>query len=143
MQAALGQSQFVAIEMSRVPRPHIPLDRAIARPYDTRSLVYLVTLRDEDDPKSVFLRDAHQEIRNVEGKTFELVVHPVRADSARTDEDFRARLDGVLAETPVGATRDVALGEGVFAAVASGSPQAIPEVFRLPEGKSALVALLA
>ena len=44
----------------------------------------------------------------------------ISGDSARTDEDFRARLDRVLAETPVGATRDVALGEGVFAAVASG-----------------------
>jgi len=43
----------------------------------------------------------------------------------------------------VGATRDVALGEGVFAAVASGAAQAIPEVFRLPEGKSAVAALLA
>jgi 4'-phosphopantetheinyl transferase len=67
----------------------------------------------------------------------------ISGDSARTDEDFRARLDGVLAETPVGATRDVALGEGVFAAVASGAAQAIPEVFRLPEGKSAVAALLA
>ena len=32
----------------------------------------------------------------------------ISGNSARTDEDFRARLDGVLAETPVGATRDVA-----------------------------------
>ena len=67
----------------------------------------------------------------------------ISGNSARTDEDFRARLDGVLAETPVGATRDVAIGEGVFAAVASGSAQAIPEVFRLPAGKSAVAALLA
>jgi len=67
----------------------------------------------------------------------------ISGNSARTDEDFRARLDGVLAETPVGATRDVALGEGVFAAVASGAAQAIPKVFRLPEGKSAVAALLA
>ena len=67
----------------------------------------------------------------------------ISGNSARTDEDFRARLDGVLAETPVGATRDVALGEGAFAAVASGSAQATPEVFRLPESKSAVAALLA
>jgi hypothetical protein len=31
----------------------------------------------------------------------------------------------------------------VFAAVASGAAQAIPEVFKLPEGKSAVAALLA
>jgi 4'-phosphopantetheinyl transferase len=67
----------------------------------------------------------------------------ISGNSARTHKDFRARLDGVLAETSVAATRDVALGEGVFAAVASGSAQAIPEVFRLPEGKSAIAALLA
>lgn len=67
----------------------------------------------------------------------------ISGNRARTDEDFRARLDCVLAETPVGATRDVALGEGVYAAVASGSTQATPEVFRLPEGKSAVAALLA
>jgi 4'-phosphopantetheinyl transferase len=67
----------------------------------------------------------------------------ISGNSARTEQDFRARLDGVLAETPVGATRDVAIGEGVFAAVACAPAQATPEVFRLPEGKSAVAALLA
>jgi transglutaminase-like putative cysteine protease len=56
----------------------IPLNRAIPRPHDTRSVLYRVTLRGEDDPATALARDAHQEVRNVKGNTFELLVHPVR-----------------------------------------------------------------
>jgi hypothetical protein len=57
-------------------RTLIPLDRRIARSNETRSAVYRVTLK--DGPPSSFIRDGHQEIRNVHGETFELVVHPVQ-----------------------------------------------------------------
>jgi hypothetical protein len=49
----------------------------------------------------------------------------------------------VLGATQVAATRDVALGEALFAAVACGPKRAAFEVFRLPADKSALRALLA
>ena len=58
------------------------------------------------------------------------------------DDDFRARIEGVKAETQIG-SRDVVLGEGLFAAVAAGPMRAVPEVFTLPAGKSALLKLLA
>jgi hypothetical protein len=57
-------------------RTLVPLDRRIARPHATRSAVYRITLRGE--PAGAFARDGHQEIRNVRGDTFELVVHPVQ-----------------------------------------------------------------
>jgi 4'-phosphopantetheinyl transferase len=66
----------------------------------------------------------------------------ISGNGARAEKDFRARWDGVLAETPVAAIRDVALGEGVFAAIASASARAVPEVFKLPTSKSAVRELL-
>jgi transglutaminase-like putative cysteine protease len=57
----------------------IPLNRSIAQPHDTRSAIYRVTLREDDDPKSAFADDSHQSIKNVKGNTFEVHVHPVRA----------------------------------------------------------------
>jgi transglutaminase-like putative cysteine protease len=59
-------------------RSLIALNRSIVKPYDTRSVLYRVTVRDSDDPARVVVRDAHQETRNVKGSTFELLVHPPR-----------------------------------------------------------------
>lgn len=59
-------------------RSLVALDRALTRPYDSRAIVYRVTVRDEDDPASVLSRDEHQEIRNVRGSSFELRVRPAR-----------------------------------------------------------------
>jgi hypothetical protein len=56
----------------------LPLDRSLERPYNTRAAVYRVTLRGDGDPASALARDDHQEIRNVQGDTFELYVHPSR-----------------------------------------------------------------
>jgi phosphopantetheinyl transferase len=66
----------------------------------------------------------------------------INGDRADGDEDFRARIDGLFAENSIVAVRDVALGDGLFAAVASGAAVAELEVFRLPAGKSGLQALL-
>jgi len=54
----------------------IPLNRTLSRPYSTRSAVYRVTLRGDNDPGSALARDDHQEMRNRRGDTFELHVHP-------------------------------------------------------------------
>jgi transglutaminase-like putative cysteine protease len=67
-------------------RSLIPLDRAIPRPYDTRSVLYRVTLRDEDDAAAAFVRDGHQEARGNKGNTFELLVHPVRVGKSGTEK---------------------------------------------------------
>jgi transglutaminase-like putative cysteine protease len=53
----------------------VPLDRRIARPHATRSAVFRITLKGE--PANAFVRDGHQEVRNVRGNSFDLVVHPV------------------------------------------------------------------
>jgi hypothetical protein len=66
-------------------RSLISLNRGIPRPYDTRSIVYRVTVRGEDDPAGLLIRDSHQEVRNVKGDTFELHVHPVGPDSRSGD----------------------------------------------------------
>lgn len=61
-------------------RSLIALDRALPRPYDSKSVLYQVTVDNEDDPGSVVCQDGHQEIRNLQNNTFELHVHPVRRD---------------------------------------------------------------
>jgi phosphopantetheinyl transferase len=66
----------------------------------------------------------------------------ISGDRSGGDEDFRARIDGVLAETNIVAVRDVALGDGLFAGVASGAAVAELEVFKLPAGKGGLQGLL-
>jgi transglutaminase-like putative cysteine protease len=63
-------------------RSLVPLDRAITRPYETRSVLYRITVNDEESPGTVFVRDAHQEVRNVRSSSFELLVHPVRPGGA-------------------------------------------------------------
>src|SRR5262249_47746162 len=67
-------------------RSLIPLDRAIPRPYATGSAVYRVTAREEDQPGTLFARDAHQEVRDLNGRSFELVVHPARHGGDRGNE---------------------------------------------------------
>ena len=67
----------------------------------------------------------------------------VSGDAARSEPEFRARIESVMGATQVAATRDVALGETLFAAVACGPERAAFEVFRLPAEKSALQELLA
>jgi transglutaminase-like putative cysteine protease len=53
----------------------VPVNRRIANPYATRSAVYRVTLKGE--PASALTQDAHQEIGNRRGDSFDLHVHPV------------------------------------------------------------------
>jgi 4'-phosphopantetheinyl transferase len=67
----------------------------------------------------------------------------ISGDAAGSEAEFAARIESVLGATQVAATRDVTLGEGLFAAVSSGPARAAFKVFRLPAGKSALEELLA
>ena len=70
----------------------LPLNRALARPYATRSVVYRITLRGDRDPASALSRDDHQDIRAVRGDTFELHVHPCqwerRADAVSAKAEY-------------------------------------------------------
>jgi hypothetical protein len=61
----------------------VPLDRALPRPYDTRSVVYRITLTGDADPGTALARDAHQEVRALDGQSFELHVHPPRSAQPR------------------------------------------------------------
>jgi transglutaminase-like putative cysteine protease len=62
----------------------IPLNRTLPQPYATRAVVYRITLRGDRDPGSALTCDAHQEIRNVHGDTFELHVHPPKFTDSRS-----------------------------------------------------------
>ncbi|MHB1425870.1 MAG: transglutaminase-like domain-containing protein [Gemmataceae bacterium] len=62
----------------------IPLNRSLPRPYESRSAVYRITIRGDRDPGSALARDAHQDIRDIHGDTFELHVHPPRKPEARS-----------------------------------------------------------
>lgn len=58
----------------------VKLKNRIIRPYETTSATYRVTLRKDDDAVSAFSRDTRQQIKNVQGNTFELHVKAVTVD---------------------------------------------------------------
>jgi hypothetical protein len=57
----------------------IPLNRRINNPHETHKVVYRVTVKDDDKPETTVARDARQEVRNVDGNTFELLVRAIRS----------------------------------------------------------------
>src|SRR5437660_1125301 len=73
------------IDTARLPdiglKTLISLNRRISRAYTTAAVVYRVTV-DDDSPETALAKDGRQEIKNVEGKTFELHV-----TARRTPED--------------------------------------------------------
>ncbi|MFM7149362.1 MAG: transglutaminase-like domain-containing protein [Gemmataceae bacterium] len=73
-----GQGAPVATAVDIGARSLIPLDRTIFRPYQTQAVGYRFTVREEDDPASLVVNDDHQEVKNVSGGRFDLLVHPVR-----------------------------------------------------------------
>jgi transglutaminase-like putative cysteine protease len=60
----------------------IRLKQPIARPYDTSSAVYRITIRDDGDPGSAFVHDGRQQVKNVKGDQFELHVTASAARAA-------------------------------------------------------------
>src|SRR5262249_36755981 len=56
----------------------IPVKQVIDRPHDARAVVYRITVQGDDDQDSTLALVARQQVRNVKGGTFELVVRPVR-----------------------------------------------------------------
>jgi transglutaminase-like putative cysteine protease len=59
-------------------RAMIPLNRPIPHAHRSNAVVYRVTVKDDPEPGTALLQDAHQEIRNLQGNSFDLHVHPVR-----------------------------------------------------------------
>jgi transglutaminase-like putative cysteine protease len=56
----------------------VRLDRPLARPHESREVVYRITVSGDDDPAGTFVRDGRQRIEAVEGNRFLLRVRPVR-----------------------------------------------------------------
>jgi Transglutaminase-like superfamily len=56
----------------------IPLNRRIADPANTKKVVYRITLPNDDTPATAFAQDNRQQVKNSNGKTFELHVSAVR-----------------------------------------------------------------
>lgn len=53
---------------------YVKLSKKIARPYETTSALYRITVRDDEDPASAFSRDDRQQIKKGAGKTIEMTV---------------------------------------------------------------------
>jgi transglutaminase-like putative cysteine protease len=69
----------------------ITLNRAIVNPHATRSVVYRVTVKDDDDPTTVLAQDARQTVKNAKDNTFELHVKAVRNPAKVERPDAPAR----------------------------------------------------
>jgi transglutaminase-like putative cysteine protease len=71
----------------------IRINRPINRPNETRSAVYRITVKEDEDPATTFVRDSRQECKNVHGNTFELHVRANRpplaaANPVRVKDEF-------------------------------------------------------
>ncbi len=71
----------------------IRLNRAIENPFSAREIVYRITVKDDDDPTTVFARDKRQSVENANGNTFDLRVRAIREPgdveaSGKADEEF-------------------------------------------------------
>jgi transglutaminase-like putative cysteine protease len=60
----------------------VPVQKAIPRPHDTRSAVYRITIKGDDDAKTAFAQDDRQQVKAVEGNTIELQVRSIRGPQA-------------------------------------------------------------
>jgi hypothetical protein len=56
----------------------IPVNRALPRQAETRNAVYRVTVKDDDEPGTIFAQDERQQIKNLQGNTFEVHVQAIR-----------------------------------------------------------------
>jgi transglutaminase-like putative cysteine protease len=56
----------------------VRLRQRIANPYGSKAMVYRVTVKGDEDAASAFSRGARQQVKNVEGHTFELHVRASR-----------------------------------------------------------------
>ncbi len=60
----------------------IPLNRPLPNPHQVKAVVYAITLKGDDDPKTAFAQDERQQIQNVKGNRLELHVRAARAPDA-------------------------------------------------------------
>ena len=70
---------------------NIPLNRAIPNPHATRSVVFRVTVKDDDEPTTALAQDARQQIKNAKGNSFELYVKSVRGPAKVEKPDAPAK----------------------------------------------------
>lgn len=68
----------------------IRLNRAIEDPYESREVVYRITVKDDDEPATTFARDKRQSVENAHGNTFDLRVRAIRQPS-EVDEPEKAK----------------------------------------------------
>lgn len=61
----------------------VPLNRPIRNPHETKRVVYRITIKDDENPRTAFAADERQQIKNVQGNTFELHVQAVRRPHAQ------------------------------------------------------------
>lgn len=90
---ATGQGGTVAQVADLGLAALIPLRKAISRPYDTRSAVYRITVKGDDDVTTTFAQDDRQQVKKVDRNTLELHVRSIREpgsaeDAGRPGDEF-------------------------------------------------------
>jgi transglutaminase-like putative cysteine protease len=78
-EAATGQGGPIAQLTDFGLATLIPLKRTIAQPHNTKSAVYRITLKGDDQVATAFAQDERQQVKKVAGNTLELHVRALRA----------------------------------------------------------------
>jgi hypothetical protein len=65
----------------------IRLKQSIARPYDTSTAVYRIDIREDSDAAGAFAKDSRQQVKNVNGTTFELHVSTTKPQANKDEKE--------------------------------------------------------
>src|SRR5262249_38072681 len=76
---AKARGDAAAVDLGANQLVHV--NRQIQRPDEAREVVYRIKLTGVDDPGKAFAADDWQEIRNLQGEQFEMVVHGLKTPS--------------------------------------------------------------
>ncbi len=70
----------------------IKLDKPLNGIHNSTSAVYSITIKDDDDPTTIFTQDSRQKVLNKNGRSFELAVKAIRRPEAKKSDETRAEL---------------------------------------------------
>jgi transglutaminase-like putative cysteine protease len=77
-EVALAPGTIAKVPDDILLNTQVRLNRGIDRPHEAKSVVYRITLKDDDEPATAFAQDERQAVKNVKGNTLEVHVRAVR-----------------------------------------------------------------
>jgi hypothetical protein len=96
----------------------VRLNKRILQPYNTRQMIYRITVKGDTDPATAFSQDDRQQVKNVRGQSFELHVREGRSpDQGKEGKEVKPPADEFTQSSYFIASADKKVKEHARAAV--------------------------